>query len=253
MENIEQHSFEKQRRLEGRLRQKVDRLDRGEEDAQMRVALDLPAQTAEQTANRLEAVVSLLGRQRLLIPTSIEGQNAGPLVLVTSRTPGQGESQSLAVAFTSLTHLHSWDAQARPTVMSGTKLALTALAVLPRRAQVVINPDKEGVVIPHAALNAIAAGDSWLPAWRDPELLSHLQQIADSLLPGEVLVQTEPAVDAKNHEVMLVVDLCLRHRLDEAKDAFIQTKVGTIIDVLSSDQRLRASADLIQFRPRLCE
>lgn len=245
MEKTEpQPSGEKYRRLQGRLAQAVDRSDLGQEYPQMSQALGMPIQTQLEQADRLERVVNLLSTQRLLIPTAVEGQSAG--TLITQQADGGGA----VVAFSSLEHLLRWDPAARPTAISGTKLCMTALGAAADRAEVILNPDEQKIVVPRAALTAVACGDTWLPPWRDLQLQGQLQQILDEQGGGAATVALSPRFVEQTSQPKLAVTVTLKRDYHQSAT---REQIGALLSRLAASSRLQANADMVELIPRLCE
>lgn len=134
---------------------------------------------------RLEALVAALGEERVIVPIEVEadprvtGVHAGLGIDAASGadfalvdTPA---GPALAV-YTSAAALTSDRPGARPMPISFRTVALTALVEV--SGHVLVDPGGAAVLLPRPAVSALAQGDHWLPAWRDPELASELRELA---------------------------------------------------------------------------
>lgn len=206
-------------------------------------------------AARLEALVAALACERVIVPVQLEvsldqGSDAAlkrdvmcaetrhdDIDFVRTQT-GAGEA---LVAYSSKDSLKCHRPQDRPMAFDPFRLALVALVETGGR--IVVDPGASEVFLPRAAVAALAQKDSWLPAWKDAELLAELRvaaRIGEGALVdmrlsygGEGLVRIELFADASGEEG------ALRARITRAAQAIV------------SSQRLGVAADRVEIVPRL--
>ncbi|WP_230297838.1 SseB family protein [Actinomyces provencensis] len=134
---------------------------------------------------RLEALVAALAAERVIVPIEVE---ADPRVTGVHAGLGIGDASgadfarvetpsgpALAV-YTSAAALASDRPGARPMPISFRTVALTALVEV--GGHVLVDPGAAELLLPRPAVSALAQGDEWLPAWRDPELREELRTLA---------------------------------------------------------------------------
>jgi hypothetical protein len=186
---------EKRRRLQARLSFEPDRTDFGVLLPATRRALD----SVDPMAMLAEA---FLDERILLVAGS-------PVALM----------RGAVAAFTSLEVLKDWRADARPVVKSGQDAALLAVALGYPRLLV----DAKWV-LPRPAIEALAAGDLWLPPWKDRDFLV---EVGENV---KIIPSTEP----------LVIEV------------YAKTRRGAEAEIkrLSRLPRLGTIAENVEFRPR---
>lgn len=133
---------------------------------------------------RLESLVRALAEERVIVPIDVEadpritGVHAG-----LSGEDGSGADfarvdtvagPALAV-YTSAGALGADRPGARPMPIAFRTVALTALVEV--GGHVLVDPGAAEVLLPRPAVSALAQGDQWLPAWRDPELRDELREL----------------------------------------------------------------------------
>lgn len=136
---------------------------------------------------RLESLVGALAEERVIVPIEVE---ADPRVTGVHAGVGDGTDggsgpdfarvatdlgQALAV-YSSAAALAVDRPGARPMPVSFRTVALTALVEV--GGHVLVDPGAAEVLLPRPAVSALAQGDKWLPAWRDPELREELRSLA---------------------------------------------------------------------------
>lgn len=186
--------------LQARLQKTADRGDQGQ-------LLPLTAAALMQTDPiiRLEKLVTALETERVLAAVLVAAEGVDCAGVAAQVNTPQGPA---TVAFTDLDALRRWSKTARPVPVGGRQQALVAMAQTGGR--LVLNPvsqdfseggsdDFTGVRLPRPAVQALAHGDSWLPAWRDEELQRQLQECAENAGRGlkavvSVLADTEPTL-----------------------------------------------------------
>lgn len=185
---------EKLRRLQGRLEGRPDRTDTGR-------LMPMTEKALRSTYPPAELVQAFLVERLLLV--------AGEPVRV---------EDGCVLAFTSLARLIEMDPQARPVQKSGIEAAMLAIGQDCPRLLV----DGQWV-IPRPAVEALAAGDSWLPPWEDAELQYDL---GDSV---RILPCTDP----------LVIEV----------SGSTRQEIEAHLLRISRLPRLGVAADRIEFRP----
>lgn len=133
----------------------------------------------------LEAIVSALGRHRLLIPlvaTLGEGE-LGPNGLMVEKSADLGivavktpDGKTAIPAFTSVSEMSAWNPKARPVPVDARKVALACASEGHER--LVIDPAGRAVAVRRPALAALAQGLHWMHPARNPEVLGHVQSAA---------------------------------------------------------------------------
>lgn len=200
-------------------------------------------------AARLEALVAALAVERVIVPVEVEAAlvrpvdaergeaKHGDIDFARVRT-GAGEA---LVVYSSKQTLALNRPADRPMAFDPVRLALVALVETAGR--IVMDPGGSEVFIPRAAVAALAQKDSWLPAWRDGELLEELRGLAGAgaegvvdlrvVYAGEGVVRVELLADAS------VEEGALRARVTRAAQRIVSSK------------RLAAAADRVEIVPRL--
>lgn len=133
--------------------------------------------------DRLESLVSALAEERVIVPIEVE---ADPRETGIHAGLGAGSGADFArvdtssgpalAVYSSATALAVDRPGARPMPISFRTVALTALVEVGGR--VLVDAGAEEVLLPRPAVSALAQGDAWLPAWRDPELREELRTLA---------------------------------------------------------------------------
>lgn len=205
--------------------------DSGQADPRLVEALALPT-----LPERLEAAVAALAPSRVIVPifphavpASLEARDLADEPDLTCQDL-DGRRQAMAV-FSSVATLQASYPQARPGPMTTTKACLVALA---GPARLIVDST---LAIPRPAVAALAQGDTWLPAWRDLELLDLINDTLADLDVG--VVSCEPAPHARDR---LIVPLAARGERARA----VLTEVTARLSKLS---RLIVATDAIEIVP----
>lgn len=179
---LEHVTDEQRARIAQRLsRASVNREDTGQLLPMMAAALEVGDTQLDRGA-RLEKVVEALASERVIVPISVEtdprqtgvhpgGEHREDFVRATTPV---GEA---LVVYSSAQQLWADRPGARPMPLAFRKVALTALVETAGR--VLLDPAGVCLVVPRAATAACAQGDTWLPAWRDRELVEALREHVD--------------------------------------------------------------------------
>ncbi|QWW18922.1 SseB family protein [Schaalia sp. 19OD2882] len=177
---------EQRNKISARLRLHAhDRADHGQVLPLTAAALAL-GEGADQGAARLEALVSALREERVVVPVvvglaadlgaggvpEVGSQKHDPVEFVRCGTP----FGPALVVYSSQGSLLADRSQDRPIAFDFHKVCLAALVETGGR--VCMDPGGAAVVLPRPAVAACAQGDDWLPAWRDLELLAELRELA---------------------------------------------------------------------------
>ncbi|WP_231367358.1 SseB family protein [Schaalia sp. ZJ405] len=252
-------SEDQRARLAGRLAMSPrDRGDAGQLLPRTREALTIPVE-ADCGASRVEALVHALESERLIIPILVEedpritGVHAGdpresaPGDFVRVETDG---GPALA-AYSSARTLAADRPGARPTSCSARTLALTAL--VETRGRFLVDPGGASVLVPRPATAALAQGDRWLPAWKDPELLSELRERVGIGDEAESATRPIGVVDVKlayagegKVRVLIACDphVRLTRTMGEVRDG-----VSEAIEAIGRSPRLVAATDHVEYVP----
>jgi hypothetical protein len=177
-----------------------------------------------------EAVVDALRGIRLLVPLVAHAGDEGvtdaglrvdktqELSLVTVSGPG---GRTVLPAFTSVTALSAWNPKARPIPVDARRAALAAAAE--GTELIVLDPGSPTeFVLRRPAVWALAQGESWLPAPRDPDVVDafELSTGDEPAVAGIRVVPGDPDARLRGPEVVAV--LALVPGLDQpALDALI--------------------------------
>lgn len=181
--------------------------DDGETPAALAAALGLDDRQA-----RLEAVVDALRTERVLVPVvarldemaepgayGVAGEKSAHTAMVTVAIP---DGRAALPVFSSTAAMSAWRSDARPVPVDGRRAALAAGAEAD--GVLVLDPGGPGAVqVGRPAVAAVALGEAWVPAVRDPRVLTEARAVLGRV-PGVVGVAVEPGVGT---EVRLVVAL----------------------------------------------
>ena len=237
-------------RLQSRLQQQVDRADRGQLMPKTAVALGFPA-----PAERLDALVGALSSERVIVPVPVEPHpSAGDCHQLRDFSPQVGAPLQVAespagpavVAFSSAQELAEWQPEARPMVLGTQKCALTAIGC--GTPLLWVDPAGASIVIPRAAVEALAAAGPWLPAWENPHLQEELTEVARSAAQqwgGQAIVRVVPATHEAG-QVTVRVDVGLTGSPE-------MSQVRLLLAELARLPSLGAAADHVEFVPRLLQ
>lgn len=180
--SVPQPTDAQRRKLAARLGKRDGGTDRGEVMPRTAAALAL---VNEKEDKGLEALVAALADERVIVAVQVEKPHEHPALHVSAGPVPKTDDEidfehvptdigpALAV-FTSVAALAAHDPAARPMPLAMRTVALTALAET--GGHVLVDPAGAAILLPRPAVAAIAQGDSWLPAWRDPELLAELRE-----------------------------------------------------------------------------
>ena len=231
-------------RLAQRLSQRTgDRADSGQVLPLTRRAL-----AEEDPAVRLEALVTALSHERVVLPVDVE---ADPRV-TGIHAPSEGTSHEFPragtpegpalVAFTSASALSADRPGARPAPLSARTLALTAL--VETRGRVLVDPGSVpgGIRLPRPAVAALAQGDTWLPAWRDGDLLQRLRDVAGAGGDPAVLDVRVPPCGGATQRVEVLVEASL-------EGAAARAVLARALHDLARDPRLAAACERVEIVP----
>lgn len=238
---MSEHNFSS---LQARLERQVDSTDLGQV-----MPLTVAALFETDPIQRLEKLVKALETERLLAPAVVTaGEDCVGQVASVHTSYG-----TVAVAFTDAEALRRWNPSARPIPISGRQQALLAMAETGGR--LLINPalnasgeldSESGFRLPRPAVQALAHGDSWLPAWRDGELQAQLQTVANELNPQlqpliTVLADTEP-----------VLKVLIEFSVPAGVSGFeVKSELARFHAALSEVPRLQTAGEMIEFIPLL--
>lgn len=247
---------EQRARLAQRLSQRTS--DRG--DSGQVLPLTRTALAHTDPAQRLESLIAALAQERVVLPIGVEQDPrdsgvhtpSGPGALNDFPRVATPEGPAL-VAYSSAGALATDRAGARPAPVSSRTLALTALVETSGR--VLVDPGSAGDVedttaghgpggirLPRPAVAALAQGDTWLPAWRDLDLLARLREVVGAQEGSPVLDVRLPACAGATQRVEVVVDASLDPRRARAV-------LARGLRDLSEDARLRVACELVEIVP----
>lgn len=205
-------------------------------------ALDLPP-----GAQRLEALVGALAHERVIVPIEVEadprdtGVHAGLEKGAGADLASVDSAVGPALAVYSCADaLASERARARPMPLSARRVALTAL--VETSGHVLVDPQGACVLLPRPAVAALAQGDVWLPAWRDPELLAELRALAGCGEATGILDVRVVAGGATTVVVELVVD-------PRSEGSGARTALARAARAVGTSPRLSVAAERIEIRP----
>lgn len=247
MTSFPQLSEAQRAKWEQRLGQRADRTDRGQEYPLTAQALGLPDAVA-----RLKALVQAFRLEKVIVPINVEqhpdadgehhhidpSSDDAPQLNVVA----VGNKPAVAV-YSSVSQLSAADPKARPMRVDFRKVALASL--VESAGRVVVNPHRQGVLIPRPATAALAQGDVWLPAWEDRELLGELRDVVEGFDDPRVRgVEVFPEADGCS--VRVEVTFTPGHY--EESD---RLWVGQVLSAVGASPRLQASAAAVVLLPRL--
>lgn len=242
-----------------RLTFRPDREDVGQTLLLTKAALAGEVSGVEEAAELTAALVSALKRERVIVPVPVEPhpdsgehheQGLGeddeiPLVKVETRWG------TAVAAFTSTDELRAWDADARPMTMATQRVALGAGSDA-RSSSILINPSsKRPVLIPQAAVHALAAADTWVPAWKDGALAAELKALAAATCAEVVDVRLRPRSQDETGmwegeiEVEVLVDLSGPNPPEE-----VRANLAAALSQISVHPRLKAAAQAVHLVPK---
>jgi len=157
--------------------------DDGTAPAELTAALALADPQA-----RLEAVVAAIRTARVLVPVvarldelqtagevadhGIAAEKSAHAAMVTVAAP---DGRAVLPVFASIDAMRAWRADARPVPVEGRRAALAAGT--DADGVLVVNPGTSGVQVPRPALRAVALGKPWLPAVRNPAVVSEVNAV----------------------------------------------------------------------------
>ncbi|MDO5722044.1 MAG: SseB family protein [Actinomycetaceae bacterium] len=218
----EPHSFDT---IQARLQRRVDTSDRGQQLPATRAALELT-----DTVARLEALVTALGSERVLVAAQVadtqqQGQPCHRLTQVES------DGEAVSAAFTCTDTLAGFDKTARPVPVSAAEAAQIALLTTGGRMCL----DPPGLVrLPRAAVVALAQGLTWVPPWKDKQLVNHLCTVA-----GEAVAYLRLLPTASSVQVVRVGVAAGSTRL----------QVESALAKLAADPQLTQAGEKIELQP----
>lgn len=236
-----EHNFNS---LQARLQRETDPNDQGQ-----MMPLTVAALFETDPIQRLEKLVKALESERLLAPALVENTTE----CASAATLLETKYGRVSVAFTDMEALQRWNPQARPVPLPARQQAL--IAMVQSGGRLLINPVSDvkgewdlesGFRLPRPAVQALAHGDSWLPAWRDNDLQKQLQEVATALNPAlqpliTVLADTDP-----------VLKILVEFSVPAGVSGFeIKGELERMHQELSKVERLQTAGELIEFVPLL--
>lgn len=248
-------------RLAMRLLMRPDRSDGGETLPATAKALELPSSTPEEGATRVQQLVQALAEERLIVPVTVEASpdDPGHKPLDPAKSPLQAVDSPFGasvVAFTSVDDLKRWDPSGRPMAMKSYRVAVGALAG-GGSGTLTVNPASPSrTVVPRQAVEALAAGDEWLPAWGDTELKEQLKTLAADACPAIVAVGLRPAKAYGSAAwdgavaVDLFIDPALALRAAGGDESKASAMLGAAMKAVADSPRLKQASQSIELTPR---
>ncbi len=243
-------SMEARRKLASRLVTAVDRADYGQ-------LLDATGQALawgekDGGVPRLEALVEALRHERVLLPVNLGSASSHDVETADESASCEDvdfirtatDTGEALVVYSSMSAMAAHMPGARPMPFDFRKVALTAL--VETQGRVVLDPGTLSIPIPRPATAALAQGDTWLPAWRDAELLAELRE-ALGFTHGthhRALIDVHLSPQALGTSIRIRLDLdptCL--------GANPRSVIQPMISAIQSAQRLVTSADRIEICP----
>ncbi|MFB2582075.1 SseB family protein [Herbiconiux sp. P15] len=164
-----------------------------------------------------ETVVDALRGVRLLVPLVAHAGEEGvtdaglrvdktqELSLVTVSGPG---GRTVLPAFTSVTAMSAWNPTARPIPVDARRAALAAASE--GTELIVLDPGSPTeFALRRPAVWALAQGEPWIPAPRDPDVIDAFEFAArdEPAVAGIRLVDGDPEARLQGHEVIAVLAL----------------------------------------------
>lgn len=137
------------------------------------------------------------------------------------------------MVFSDLEALADFDRSARPVPSSSRRIAVNVSA---GNGRLVLNPGPAQIVLPSPAVNAVAAGDSWLPPWEDSQLRDVLASLSGECGLGGINIQAQADGSQK-----LEVEVC---RAQSARE-----DVGIFARALQGNQLVLTRCDSLQIYP----
>lgn len=234
-------------RLARRLASRPDRSDHGQLLPALGAALEV-----EELGDRLARVVAALGSERLIVPVPVEAhpdqaggehrpQDLDPDSQIPLATDERDGVTAIAV-FSSAEALRHWDREARPLALTSQKVAITAIATGVPRLR--LDPADQSLLLSRPAVEALAAGDRWLPGWEDELLRAHLSARAAELAPWASFV----SVTLRPNPTGLTVEVSAAPREGHRR---VREDFAALLAQLGQDPRLGAAAESVEFNPRL--
>lgn len=238
--------------------------DRGDDGSVLpltRAALALDA-AHDGGAARLEALVAALYSERVVVPVTVEsaleaahlGEEGadgaahphGDIDFVRVETSC---GPALAV-YSSKDTLVAHRPKDRPIAYEASKVCLATLVETGGR--LVMDPGGAHILIPRAAVAALAQGDRWLPAWKDAELLAEVRAAAglgtsadDVQVPGGAIADVRMSYAGQGG---VRIDLFIRPDADAQAARAAVTQAAQRIAGMT---RLGVAAERVEVTPRL--
>ena len=165
----------------------------------------------------VEEVVEAVRDSRLLIPLIAElgeaGESASGHLIDKSQelsivTVGGPDGRTVLPVFTSAATMAAWNSDARPVPAEGTRVALAAASE--STDLVVIDPTSSTeFVIRRPALWALAKGESWIPSYKDVEVLDAFATTAssESAVQSIALAAGDPWATLAGPEIVVLLTL----------------------------------------------
>lgn len=235
-------------RLAKRLASRPDRSDLGQLLPATASALE-----AATVKEQLSQLVTALASERVVVPVPVEAhpkergdkhspQDLDESATIPLATDTRGDVTAIAV-FSSAAALAAWDPEARPMTMGAQKAAITAIAAgIPRFR---LDPNGAALLIPRPAVEALAGGGSWLPAWEDAQLQEELGATAKQLSASWADF-ADVTVDYQHEIVEVVVSVV--PSVDEAQ---VRGEFAALLNELGKNLRLSGAAETVRFTPRI--
>lgn len=203
---------------------------------------------------RLEAVVEALRTERVLVPVvaglderheaaepgQVVGEKSAHAAMVTVAAP---DGRAVMPVFSSIAALQAWRAEARPVPVEGRRAALAAgseadgLLVLDAGSTAPVQ-------VPRPAVRAIALGEPWVPAARNPEVREAVHATL-AQVPGVRGAAVEPG---RATEITAVVHLT---RQPTGPDAETVATLRACQAALADSQTIYDLVDSIAVRPAI--
>lgn len=203
--------------------------DRGEVPDALHDALSFSGAQSD----RLEQVAAALSECRILVGV-FPGYDDTELHLTTI------EGVRAIDAFSGAEAMRQADPKLRPVPMSAREVAMTAVGLGVNR----ISIDRD-ILLPPAVIIPLAAGDPWVPPWKDQLLLDQLNAAsARETVPGFQVTN----VSVRDQLDPIVVDLVVGSALPPKETRMLLQR---LIASMAEVPRLRALDERIEFVPRL--
>lgn len=207
---------------------------------------------------RLEAVVEALRTARVLVPVvarldemdeprelgghDVAGEKSAHAAMVTVAVP---DGRAALPVFSSLAAMAAWRADARPVPVEGRRAALAAGS----EADGVLVLDAGSatpVQVPRPAVRAIALGEPWLPAVRNPQVQQEVHDVLTTLVPG---VQSVKVETGSGTEITVVAHL-RRHPVGSPDPETVAT-LRACQEALATSQLIADLVDSVTVRPAI--